>query len=403
MPTWIIEPRDPLIVRDGRPFGPDPGVRATSLEFPFPSTIAGGARGRHGLNEERLFARTITNIEQVLGLQVHGPLLVELTTPNGKEELAWYGPAPADALLSDDGDRLRVLALRPSELPVGSSSNGPADLLPLGAAERFPAKLSSRAPRFWCWKHLVKWLLQREAAPWLDAGATVAPDDIGVGGLPRDRRMHVSIESDQKTALDGALFQTSGLSFTLPGRRRFGLALHTSADFPHFADGGLAPLAGERRVVAWRKWDASLPGCPPTLAAQLGVDKACRVMLVTPAVFDAGYRPAPAGPLLRGTDEVSVTLRAAALPRPQVVSGWDFASNNFAGGPKPTRRLAPAGAVYYLSLNGAPEAIEAWVSERWMRPVSDQERDGADGFGLAVFGTWPSAAQALKGASDAAR
>jgi hypothetical protein len=30
--TWIIEPRDPLIVRDGRPFGPNPSAQAISLD-----------------------------------------------------------------------------------------------------------------------------------------------------------------------------------------------------------------------------------------------------------------------------------------------------------------------------------------------------------------------------------
>ena len=50
MTIWIIEPHDPLIVRDGRPFGPNPGVQATSLTFPFPSTTTGGVRTRAGLN-----------------------------------------------------------------------------------------------------------------------------------------------------------------------------------------------------------------------------------------------------------------------------------------------------------------------------------------------------------------
>ena len=48
MTLWRIEPRGPLIVRDGRPFGLNPGARAESLDFPFPATIAGARHHRAG-------------------------------------------------------------------------------------------------------------------------------------------------------------------------------------------------------------------------------------------------------------------------------------------------------------------------------------------------------------------
>ena len=50
MKTWIIEPHDSFIARDGRPFGLIAGVRAASLPFPFPSTTTGGVRTRAGLD-----------------------------------------------------------------------------------------------------------------------------------------------------------------------------------------------------------------------------------------------------------------------------------------------------------------------------------------------------------------
>ena len=53
MTTWIIEPHDPLIFRDGRPFGPNPGARAKTLSFPFPSTTTGGVRTRAGLDKDK--------------------------------------------------------------------------------------------------------------------------------------------------------------------------------------------------------------------------------------------------------------------------------------------------------------------------------------------------------------
>jgi len=94
--TWIIEPHDPLIVRDGRPFGPDPSARAISLSFPFPSTTTGGARSRAGLNSDGTF--DLSQIGRVKQIKVRGPLLVQLSQ-SGENIEEWMVPAPADALL----------------------------------------------------------------------------------------------------------------------------------------------------------------------------------------------------------------------------------------------------------------------------------------------------------------
>ena len=54
--TWIIEPRDSLIVRDGKPFGANI-THATSLDFPFPSTTNNGTIKSFGesVNLPKLF------------------------------------------------------------------------------------------------------------------------------------------------------------------------------------------------------------------------------------------------------------------------------------------------------------------------------------------------------------
>src|SRR5438132_10498971 len=92
MAIWLIEPHDPLIVRDGRPFGPDPSARAESLSFPFPSTTTGGVRTRAGLKAEGMF--DVSQIERVKQIKVRGPLLVQLTQSGDAIE-KWLVPAPA--------------------------------------------------------------------------------------------------------------------------------------------------------------------------------------------------------------------------------------------------------------------------------------------------------------------
>src|SRR5579884_3579895 len=130
MTVWILEPRDPLLVRDGRPFGPDPGARATSLPFPFPSTIAGGIRARAGVDENGIFQYTRDNrdaLERLKQLPVRGPLLVQLTDDGVSGQ--WLVPAPGDAQLfpstvgkAKDNTAL-VQQIVPLQLPEGAQTD----------------------------------------------------------------------------------------------------------------------------------------------------------------------------------------------------------------------------------------------------------------------------------------
>ncbi|MEW6405859.1 MAG: type III-B CRISPR module-associated Cmr3 family protein, partial [Chloroflexota bacterium] len=53
-----------------------------------------------------------------------------------------------------------------------------------------------------------------------------------------------------------------------------------------------------------------------------------------------------------------------------------------------TRRMSPAGSVYFLELNGSEANISSFIEAVWMQNISDDEQDCRDGFGLAVLGTW---------------
>lgn len=390
MTLWIIEPRDPLIVRDGKPFGPNPGARATTLPFPFPSTIVGTLRTKAGLDQHGQFDRT--QIATVLAKTLHGPLLVELD-PDADAIAGWLLPAPADALLlkHDDKDQVRRLWLAPRS---GSAiTNMPSGLVPVAPATAAQEKVSPDAPRFWHCDELCNWL------------GTPADNDrpldlLGIRGLEINTRMHVSIQPDQQTAVEGALFQTSGLEFTWRDRKnarrdlfeikRLALAAWFGGSTPYFA-GGFAPLGGERRLMRWQRLEQDAQPFDgqqrEALFAQIAQDRRCRVLLLTPAHFSDGYRP----PLTWTRGGVAATLKAACVPRMQTVSGWDLAhrnENGRYGRPKPTRRLAPAGSVYFVEFPAGAN-IRAWLDATWMQNVSDDEQSCRDGFGLAVVGTWP--------------
>ncbi|MEI7643924.1 MAG: type III-B CRISPR module-associated protein Cmr3 [Chloroflexales bacterium] len=403
MSIWLIEPRDPLIVRDGRPFGPNPGARAATLPFPLPSTIVGGLRHKAGIDDTGAFDRTA--IARVLGLTLRGPLLAELNEDTGAVTQFLF-PAPADALILDPDKRtegeqpqgelhVRVQRLAPRSLPSAPKTNQPDGLDLIAPPKRVPNKVSGKAPRFWHQDAFIAWL----TAPAEDATGPLI--EVGLGAMESDARTHVSMQHETQTAREGALFQTQGLEFTWRDReaakhdqfltRRLALAAAFEDEMQpytplHFA-GGIAPLGGERRLMRWSIVDTSLPKPPDGLFDVLIAARRARVILLTPAIFgldhpgkQVAYRP----PLQWTRGGVTATLKAAAVPRTQVVSGWDMEI----GKPKKTRRLAPAGAVYFIEWPVGAD-VRAWLNATWMQNVSDSEQDQRDGFGLAALGVWP--------------
>ncbi len=380
MKTWIIEPRDPLIVRDGRPFGLIPGSRATSLKFPFPSTITGNLRTRAGTVNGYFDKSKIAELKQ---LAVEGPLLVKLNVEGEIDD--WLLPAPADAIFFDqdkaEKQPLRIRQTVPIAIGRGMT-NLSADLAAVGLLKEEKGKPCSEAPHFWYWNKFKQWLINAHDSD------DIKLSEWGITGLTQDMRTHVSVEHKTQTSLDRALFQTRGLEFTHTNNQwdRLALAISTRAEN---ITPGLIPLGGERRISIWRESKRALlePQCPNEIRNKIKQAKGCRVLLITPAYFQQGFRPQW---LLNVGAGVTPTLQAIAIQRPQVVSGWDFEQDR----PKPTRRLAAAGTVLFLKLDGTESAIDEWINSIWMQCISDDDLSGnaaqsrLDGFGLAVVGAW---------------
>lgn len=406
MRTWIIEPRDSLIVRDGRPFGLGAGMRATSLDFPFPSTTTGGVRTQAGLDDQDVFDRNL--ISSVKQIAVKGPLLVELN--QNSEITDWLMPAPSDSVvMSDETDnqKAHIKHLAPIDASPGLTNLSEVhnDLLPVGVDMPLKGKPLSSSPRYWSWN--------TKYHDWLNDARDDSIDlkkleiELGHSGPEKDARVHVSINPESFTSSEGELFQTRGLEFRrmLPGgklkdTRRLALAVFVD-DTPQVEKirTRLTPFGGERRLVMWRA-DVSdkaktIQECPEDVKNKIVGSGYCRLLLLTPAFFERGTYPKW---LLQARLGITPQLMAIAHNRYQVVSGWDFAKvvnkngRTVLGEPKPTRRLVPSGAVFFLKLEGDPEARTKWIDEIWFSCVSDDgqnEQDfRRDGFGLAVIGGW---------------
>jgi len=325
-------------------------------------------------------------IQEIKRIRVRGPLLAELDT-TGEDVAEWLVAAPADALLLElepaQPGKARLKRLVPLALPPGAKTDLTAsapEMALVGLPQPDPRKLHGRVLPYWRWPYFEKWL----EAP---ADKEVSLSDLGCDGPVSQARMHVSIRPETQTADEerGALFQTRGLEFVrtaeagmLRSLRRLGLAV--AVDTLDLRP-GVAPLGGERRLVYWRQSQRTFPSFPESLKQKIIASRHCRLILLTPAHFLDGWKPRW---LLERRQGVKPTLRAIAVKRPEVVSGWDFEQ----GKAKPTRRLAPAGSVYFLRLEGDEDALAKWLEATWMEAVSDGEQDRHDGFGLAVLGVW---------------
>lgn len=373
--SWIIEPRDSLIVRDGKPFGGNIS-HATSLDFPFPSTTTGGVRTRAGLDVNGEF--DLSQISIVKDIEVKGSLLVEIHL-NFNTITDFYLPSPADALLLQtnkqrlDETHAQIYKLLPLE--ITDSLNNLEGLLPVGLNRTDKKDKPYNDLSFWNWRQLLRWLKDSYDS------SSIKLEEYGIGSLKKDSRTHVAINLDMASN-DGDLFSTRGLEFNygngdLSNTKKLALVVFVDdANSKKLANkGNLAPLGGERRLVTWREHikKPDILSCPNDIKTRIINEKHCRLMLLTPAYFTTGMPKSNA----------DYELKAIACNRYQTVSGWDFEI----GRPKTTRRLVPAGSILFLDLQNNKD-IGNWIDKTWFSCIGDDPQTIKDGFGLSVLGTW---------------
>ena len=378
-----IYPRDPLVARDGRPFGREAGSRMYCLPWPYPSVVAGSLRTMLGkaIKGRRDAFSDPGFVDQLKLIRVRGPLALynnELYFPRPQNFLRAKTDRDSEAsrFLKDEDSEYVVERLEPAELPDGWGMNL-SGLWPLIPKLRQKPDLGEG---LWHADMLTKWLLGDQSFVY-DCKKTVRYPSV-------EERVHVRIDDDRRIGVDGALFVTQGLDFVWGEEQ----ALAVQVDLPDSewekrlaSQTWVHPVGGARRLAMWDPGWAGNWTMPKELAARLkGASRVC-MYLATPAVFAGGWRPGWLDPEslegeIHGTS-LKLRLRGAAVGRWQPVSGWSYELP----GPKPIRRLVPAGSVYFFDvLYGDPSDLE----ELWLQPLSDDEEDARDGFGLVCWGLW---------------
>lgn len=291
----VVTPRDPVIVRDGRPFGT--GGRMKPLSWPTPSLVAGSLRCIVGLrrNGGGVFDEEL--VKGVLKLAMAGPL--------GYADGKLWLPAPRDIVCFVKEGKPNYMILRPKRMADGEDCNLPhPSLLPSGVD--VDAKAEPCAP-LWSMDKLTEWLLNPTGAGFNPPkGTGVFGKDYGPLPAP-SARAHTAIDPNTLAAKESNLFETVGLDFERVkqdenGQKLFHeqplklvMRINGPADFaPELSNlDGVYPLGGERRLARWRvRSDMhELWRCLLDLREALTKATQVRMVLATPAIFAGGWLP----------------------------------------------------------------------------------------------------------------
>ncbi|WP_434339118.1 type III-B CRISPR module-associated Cmr3 family protein [Motilimonas cestriensis] len=372
MQYYLIQPKDPLIIRSGRPF--EEITDAQAARFPPPSTVAGALRNIHA----RSTGKALNN--KLLELAVTGPLALKLPingdAPNEEHILV---PKPADVQYFYDGGtaKTQLVRAKPMALAEGDGCDLPSGLLPL-LTESVNVGKPVAGPNWWSFNDLVAWRKGEEVSfeQVVENGWTPAEPDI---------RTHIAINNQSRNAEAGKIFQTTGLTMW---QQRADNQAFPEACISILAgiDGDitlpLLNLGGERRLAQVEPctlW----PTIPTDLVQAIKTAKGLTLTFLTPVLFNSGWLPSwldedTLTGMPPSCKSLQVKLRAAALARWVPQSGWDLEKKQ----PRAAQKMIPAGATYWFEIVGEPS--DADIQSLWLAHLCDDAQNNRNGFGLAL-------------------
>ncbi len=373
-----LVPRDGLFCKDGRGWHTSASGRGHGLDWPWPSTILGALRSAWGRGEEArsgtLFGpddwRTRTAAIRL------GRTLV-LRRPHGAEwetaHCVW--PVPLDALwLEGRREVHRLDPVQPLVPTLGRDDDEARESLLRPVLDGVGKPLA--APRWWSSDDFSIWLAGRPVA---------VRDRDDVLATARRVQVHVGILAEELTADEGVLFSHDVIE-TLDSRAEWAIGVEVA--LPDGALGSVATLGSDGRLARVESLRAALFELPAELLqAFRSPSKGLRVVAVTPLCFARGWLPDGLD-VENGTYRGrlpgighEVILRAAFVPRPTHVSGWDMAAN----APKPTSRMVAPGAVYFFERTDGRPFDEVDARSLWLGALGTRTDEG---FGRVVPGVW---------------
>ena len=366
----FIEPLDVLFLRGNKLFG-DAGSHGESMVPPWPSVAAGALRSL------MLAADGIDMAAFARGALAHPTL----GTPAAPGSFALLGfdlarrsgqvetlhALPADLVLTElsDGKR-RLTRLQPQAPALGLASSAPLAQWPVLAQPDRSKPVGGH------------WLTQAGWASYLSGSTPAIGQLVPSSELWQlDARIGIGLDATTRSAADKKLFTAQAVVF----QRGVGfLAAVCGAEPPR---SGMLRFGGDGRGAAMHAVDHAAPQNNWEVIARA---RRCRIVLTTPGLFTQGW-------LLPGVDGdrnlalygISGRLICAAVPRAEVISGWDLARAQ----PKAAERVAPSGSVYWLDeLKATPEQLRKLAEHGLWDEETQNAARRAEGFNRFTFAAW---------------
>ena len=242
--------------------------------------------------------------------------------------------------------------------------------------------------------------------------------DTDTDGLPvakmhtRDPRLGIGLDNDSGTVEMGLIYTTEGHAFSPPtqpppsgpqwgeggGFSETGFLIGIEGAEGLLSESGFLRLGGDGRAAHYRRVEWQPPALPLEAIARTG---RFRLILLTAGLFSSAFASGkghdatalgwlPTGVARAGEDYLlrsagcTARLMCAAVPRREIVSGWDL----FRWKPKDALRAAPAGSVYWFEdFEGDPGKLARWVESGLWGDNAGQQRC-AEGYNLASLAAW---------------
>ncbi|MFZ4703869.1 MAG: type III-B CRISPR module-associated protein Cmr3 [Candidatus Methylumidiphilus sp.] len=381
----FIRPLDVLFLRGNRLFG-GPGDYAESLMPPRPSIMAGAIRSKLlGQNPDALAAFSDhaqvsdPGLHQALGtVDEPGDFRISLFSLARQTDqgLEWFLPLPADVLVTGDAQTLHIHGLQPQTLPTTIASSA---ALPQSAILR-TAKQEKLTSGYW--------LNASGIAAYLN-GSPLNKSHLNLikDLWKNEQRLGIALDSLARSAAEGQIYTTDVIAMF----ENVGFLVGVDGADGFIPNDGLLRLGGDGRGAAIANANFTPPQ-PPWFNIQQ--TRRFRLLLTTPGLFAGGWLPDGVSEQ-NGTYRLqgqgfSARLVAAAVPRAEVVSGWDLAR----WCPKPALRAIPVGSVYWFDeWEGDAAELGKLAKSGWFGLSGDNAKIGkdrrAEGFNNVMIAAWP--------------
>ncbi len=393
----FVQPVDAVSIRGNKLFG-DAGAFGESHFPPRPSVLSGAFRSAllaGAGNEIETFRNnqplSDDALRDILGTpEKPGAFAITGVFPARKAngaDVEIFLPMPADILVFSEGRTIR--RMRPQELDktILYSSIPNLPYVPILRQDKQTKPESG-------------WLLNQ-------AGIETYLNDRGLSHEhvePRnmlwiqESRVGIGLKPESRTADEGKLFtvehtvtkqpehRTTGTSCM--ENRASGLVVSIAGCNGHLPAKGFVRLGGDGRA-------ASFVGCAPTIAqaptARINETRRFKLVLLNAGLFQQGWLPDSVdkheGVYRLKLAGMSARLCCAAVPRAEVVSGWDLAKWE----PKAAARVAPAGSVYWFDeLEGDIAALDKLaIDGLWPQEMDNAMRSRwAEGYNRMLLAAW---------------